>query len=61
MTTSIFTKHFVKMAEFARNNSDADFVTPYDHSDFYDRSQDLEGSLIRPFGDHHWRGDQAIV
>ena len=49
------------MAEFARNDSDADFVTPYDHSDFYDRSQDLEGSLIRPFGDHHWRGDQALV
>jgi len=50
-----FPDALVKMVEFARNNSDADFVTPYDHSDFYDQSQGLEGHLIRPFGDRHWR------
>jgi hypothetical protein len=50
-----FHEALVKMVEFARNNSELTFVTPYDNSDFYDRSQGLEGPLIRPVGDHRWR------
>jgi hypothetical protein len=44
-----------KMVAFARNNSDADFITPYDHPGNYDPFLSTEGHLIRPFGDHHWR------
>jgi hypothetical protein len=45
----------VKMVAFARGNSDADFITPYDHPGNYDPSLGTEGHLIRPFGDRHWR------
>jgi hypothetical protein len=47
------------MVAFARNNSDVDFITPYDHPGNYDQYLGNEGYLIRPFGDHHWRTASA--
>jgi len=49
----------VRMVEFARSNPDADFVTPYDHPGNYDAANGIEGHLIRPFGEHHWRTSVA--
>lgn len=48
----------VRMVSFARDNPDADFVTPYDHPGNYE-FLGTETHLIRPFGDHHWRTASA--
>jgi hypothetical protein len=49
----------VEMVQFARENADADFVTPYDHSGNYDLPLRFEQHWIRPFGAHHWRTSTA--
>ncbi len=49
----------VRMVSFARDNPDADFVTPYDHPGNYDFTLGAETHLIRPFEDHHWRTASA--
>jgi hypothetical protein len=43
------------MVAFMRNNSDVDFVTPYDHPDSYNTSSRFERHLVRPFGGRYWR------
>lgn len=43
------------MVTFLRNNRDADFVTPYDHPDSYDRPSFIERHLVRPDGNRYWR------
>ena len=44
-----------KMVAFMRANKDADFVSPYDHPDFYDTSFRHERHLVRPSGGQYWR------
>jgi len=45
----------VEMVEFIRGNSDADFVTPHDHPDWYHLPLHSVRQEIRPFGRRHWR------
>jgi hypothetical protein len=49
----------VRIIAFARNNVDADFVTPYDHPGNYNASNGIEPHLIRPFDNLHWRTSSA--
>ena len=44
-----------EMIEFARNNEDVDFVTPYDHPDSYFTSSRHERHKVKAFGSRHWR------
>lgn len=44
-----------KMVDFLRENSDADFVTPYDHPDSYTRPSCIERHVVRPGGHRYWR------
>jgi hypothetical protein len=45
----------VELVEFARQQEEVDFVTPYDHPDRYEDSTRREPSLLRNFGNRHWR------
>ncbi|MGO4213589.1 hypothetical protein AB4Y89_19290 [Terriglobus sp. 2YAB30_2] len=49
----------VEMVRFARENPDADFVTPYDHSDQYQLPTRFERHWIRASGDRHWRSSTS--
>jgi hypothetical protein len=44
-----------KMIDFLRENSDADFITPYDHPDSYTRPSCIERHVVRPDGQRYWR------
>jgi hypothetical protein len=46
---------FAKMVRFLRDFPDADFVTPYDHLDYYTLNFHEYKSKIVSKADHHWR------
>jgi hypothetical protein len=50
-----FPQALTKMVEFARQNKDVDFVTPYDHPDSYFTSSRHERHEVKAFGARHWR------
>ncbi|MEZ2348036.1 hypothetical protein [Terriglobus sp. RCC_193] len=50
-----FPDALVEMVNFVQENSDVDFVTPYDHPDSYFTSSRYEHHEVRPFGKRHWR------
>lgn len=46
---------FKFMTEFLRGNSDADFVSPYDHLDCYTHELHRKPAWLRVFQNRHWR------
>ncbi|HEV2146516.1 MAG TPA: hypothetical protein VGR37_03785 [Longimicrobiaceae bacterium] len=46
---------FAEMIAFLREHPDADFVSPYDHRDYYRLDIHDEPARIRAFGGRHWR------
>ena len=46
---------FVEMVEFLKDNSDADFVSPYDHIDYYRTNIHEYESTIKISKNKHWR------
>jgi hypothetical protein len=50
-----FPKALAEMVEFARQNKDVDFVTPYDHPDSYSTGARHERHQLKTFGSRHWR------
>jgi hypothetical protein len=46
---------FHLMIEFLRTQSDADFVSPYDHLDCYTLALHRGPKWLRVYGSHHWR------
>ncbi len=43
------------MVEFLKDNSDADFVSPYDHLDYYTENIHRYKSTIKISKSKHWR------
>lgn len=46
---------FKNMIEFLKSNSDVDFITPYDHIDYYNFKFHDYKSQIKFYGERHWR------
>ena len=46
---------FREMLGFLRAHPDVDFVSPYDHSDYYSEAGHHHPNFIRVFGGRHWR------
>jgi len=46
---------FEKMISFLKGNSDVDFITPYDHLDYYTHSLHKHKNYIKVFENRHWR------
>ncbi len=46
---------FIKMIKFLSNNSDVDFIKPYDHLDNYKLALHKYQSLIKVYVGKHWR------
>jgi hypothetical protein len=46
---------FPRMVEFVRAQTDAHFVTPYDHLDCYTLDIHRHRKWVRVYGGHHWR------
>lgn len=45
---------FGELLQFLENNHDADFVSPYDHPDYYSRAIHSERQAVRVVGDYKW-------
>ena len=45
---------FEQMISFLKDNSDVDFITPYDHLDYYTHNLHKHKNYIRVFGKRHW-------
>lgn len=50
-----FPNQFEKMISFLKNDSDVDFLTPYDHVDYYTNELHKYKSKIKIFENKHWR------
>lgn len=48
-------ERFPLLLDFCRSGKDVDFVTPYDHPDYYHLELHGGPSWLRVFGGHHWR------
>jgi hypothetical protein len=46
---------FAAMLDFMRSTPSADFVTPYDHSDYYSSELHNHAILVRSVGAYHWQ------
>ena len=46
---------FIKMIKFFKQNRDVDFLTPYDHPDYYYHQLHRYKSTIKASAFHHWR------
>jgi hypothetical protein len=46
---------FIEMIEFLNENSDVDFVTPYDHSDYYNKNIHKQKKLIKVSRNRQWK------
>jgi hypothetical protein len=46
---------FPLMLSFLQQHADADFVSPYDHPDYYSLQLHKRPCMVRFFGDRHWR------
>jgi len=46
---------FLTLIEFLRAHDDADFVSPYDHPDYYSLDLHRGSSRVKAFGGKHWR------
>jgi len=50
-----FPNQIEKMISFLKENKDVDFVTPYDHLDYYTHILHKHKTKIKVFGNKHWR------
>lgn len=50
-----FPNQIEKMISFLKDNKDVDFVSPYDHLDYYTHILHKYKTNIKIFGDKHWR------
>lgn len=50
---------FEEMVNFIKSNQDVDFISPYDHLDYYTYDLHNQTSYIKVFGNSHWRTANA--